>query len=420
MKNNIVVVAWREDLISSLLQNPQNEVTLVLDSFDFTKLDVNNDIFKHIKSLHRVKNLDSIEEITQVSSFFKNQVYLVLGATERGQMAAGLLGHFLGSKHFDLSTSRNVRNKLTMKSLVKSSGIATPQFTVLDPSNPLPNDHDFLLNFPVVAKPVSGVGSRETKILKTHLELSQLRNEIASNRHADESCFLLESLVCGREFHADAVWHEGKCSFFSISEYFKPVIQTLNSPQDGGSILLPYFVFKHLYEDVFLAHKKINSALGITSGITHFEFFVDDNNNQIIFSEIANRTAGAGINDMVSGAFGKSLTQIFSNRICDLQSSNAENTSIFYGYKESADPYHCWINLSPQRSGIISQLADEKTLFKTIRKISRVRSVKRLGEFFEFKHPNWCQFICFSGSSSDEIRNIKDSIFDTFKVEVQP
>lgn len=194
--------------------------------------------------------------------------------------------------------SINVRDKRVMKSEVSNSGVQCAQFVSLGGGDIKSVAQEFLHQngLPIVLKPASSMGARGVCVCRTQTELlDALAQESVWIKPWE---YMLEAYVPGHEFHFDGLWLNGEPLEFTVSRYLENRIEVNDTSVSNGSITFPYIGNENVYEDALEAQKRVNSALGIVSGVTHCEFFL--NEDGFIFSEGATRFSGGPVPFAVS------------------------------------------------------------------------------------------------------------------------
>jgi biotin carboxylase len=372
-------------MLDAFVNTPGFSVTVISDDFDRTNRKIDARLLAKADRSIKVKSIDSLEEVVQAAEKIKlfGGADFVFAATERAQYTAGIIGEILAAKNISLMQSLKVRNKVLMKDLLTAQGVSVAEYCLVR-NDEFSNCGWNAIKMPIVCKPVDGVGSKATAIIRTIEEKQKFTEQLEGS-----DLTFIEEFVDGTEFHADAVWVDGKCIYISVSQYFEPVLHTVYNPEKGGSFHLPFEKNQKFYQNVIELHQSANQALDFVTGISHLEFFVD-HHGQLIFSEMAGRLAGGGIDDMIRVQSGMSLSEWLARglkgELLEIQPV-AENAR-----------YVGWFNACPKKSGrIISMLTENDIL--SLSGVRSVRFVKTVGEFFEFKHPSWCILFCIQADS---------------------
>jgi hypothetical protein len=122
----------------------------------------------------------------------------------------------------------------------------------------------------------------------------------------DEQCrYVLERFVPGDIFHVDSIVYEKEIRFAIASGYGKPPLEVAH----GGGI----FTTRILERGSETAHRllaenqRVLAGLGLLRGVSHTEYIIGRDDNQVYFLETSARVGGAHIADLVEAATGINL-----------------------------------------------------------------------------------------------------------------
>ncbi len=401
----IILSTWREDMVRALLaQNAK--LILVIDSYDIKNRRLDETLLGQMVDVFRVKSVDSLEELALVAAEIKNSGYRVekvFGATERGQMAAGLLADLIEVKRFSIRKAAVTRNKFLMKEECRKFGVAVAPYVLLG----LKEIANLSLvrsrvHYPAVIKPVSAAGAKSTRVLKNELDL-ELYFSYVQKAQGELEQYLIESYVDGDEFHIDAHWEDGRPDYFTVSKYFKPVLQTVDTPCFFGSMIVSMSEDPILMDQAIRLQAEVNNALQIDSGFTHLEFFKERSTGNLIFSEVASRPAGGGVMDMVAASIDKSPYEAAVNSVsANWGQINSGTTNCRKNISLAEIRKVAWINLAPLAAGTIEQMPALDQLRAETDVIS-ARSFKADGDYFDGKYPSWCTFLVLRAEGEEQI-----------------
>ncbi len=202
-----------------------------------------------------------------------------------------------GISGMDLETARNFRDKARMKDIFHRRGIPCARHHLAG-SVEEADSFASKSGFPLVAKPPSGSGARNT----FRLEKSEdLRECLAAMPPSTDRPTLLEEFVVGREHSFDSVMIGGKPIWYSASRYLPTPLEVLQTPWIQWVVLLPREVetpeFAGIREEGFRALQ----ALGMRTGLSHMEWFRRPDGS-IAISEVAARPPGAQFTTLISFA----------------------------------------------------------------------------------------------------------------------
>jgi biotin carboxylase len=213
---------------------------------------------------------------------------------------AGILREHLRLPGMGMTQTKNFRDKLAMRQVVRAAGLREPAFS------PVVN-HDAIREFtrrvpaPWVLKPRLEAGAMGIKRISHEGELWDAIHQLG-----DQASFrVLEQYVPGDVYHVDALTVDGETLFVNVSRYGRP---PLNVSHDGG-VFTTYTLSPDDPDAEALVemNRRVIEALGHRHGPTHAEFIKAHGDGQFNFLEIAARVGGAHIADLVAAATGVNL-----------------------------------------------------------------------------------------------------------------
>jgi biotin carboxylase len=198
------------------------------------------------------------------------------------------------------TTSRYFRDKLAMRIRAKEAGLNVPEFChVLN--------HEKLANFlrdvpsPWVVKPRSMAGAIGIKKVGNAEEFWAIVEALGD----EQSNYLIERFVPGAIFHVDTVVYEREVRFAIASAYGTPPLQVAQ----GGGIFTTRILEREseIAARLLAENRRVMEALGMLRGVSHTEFIVGAEDQQVYFLETSARVGGAHIADLVEAATGINL-----------------------------------------------------------------------------------------------------------------
>jgi len=196
----------------------------------------------------------------------------------------------------DLGEARNFRDKARMKDLLRQNGVPCARHCL---ARSAPEAMAFAEEIlPLVAKPPSGAGARNTFRVDGRDELASYLRTVPPTTHAP---LLLEEFIVGREHSFDSVSLHGQHVFHSISHYHPTPLEVLQNPWIQWVVVLPRDVEGPEYDDIRAAGRRALDVLGMVTGITHMEWFRREDGSLAI-SEVAARPPGAQFTSLLSFA----------------------------------------------------------------------------------------------------------------------
>jgi hypothetical protein len=156
------------------------------------------------------------------------------------------------------------------------------------------------VGFPMVLKPPSGMGAKSTWRVNS---LDELLRGVAGIGASEARPILAEEFLRGREFSFETLTLGGVPRVESISHYLPTCLEVLENPWIQWCCFLPRDISGPEYDGARKMARGTISALGLTDGMTHMEWFQRPDGSLVI-GEIAQRPPGANISTMTGLAHG--------------------------------------------------------------------------------------------------------------------
>jgi biotin carboxylase len=196
-----------------------------------------------------------------------------------------------------VEAATNFRDKARMKTLLRANGVPCARHR-LAPSMDDAVAFAEVSGFPVVVKPPAGAGAQQTYRVEN---VDQLRRALAVQPPSLANPVLLEEFVRGQEHSFETISIDGKAVWHSLTHYYPTPLHVLENPWIQWCLVLPREVDSSRYDDIRAAARKSLDVLGMTTGLTHMEWFRRADGS-IAVSEVAARPPGAQITTLVSRA----------------------------------------------------------------------------------------------------------------------
>lgn len=248
----------------------------------------------------RVSNILDVDQLvwaTRELAFRKGQVERLFGAYEQLQVPLAEAREALGLPGLSVEAATNFRDKARMKTLFRSKGLPCARHR-LAPSMDDASAFAEASGFPIVVKPPAGAGAQQTYRVEN---MDQLRRALAVQPPSPATPVLLEEFVRGEEHSFETVSIDGKAIWHSLTHYYPTPLHVLENPWIQWCLVLPREIDSHQYDDIRSAARSALDVLGMTTGLTHMEWFRRPDGS-IAISEVAARPPGAQITTLVSRA----------------------------------------------------------------------------------------------------------------------
>lgn len=244
-----------------------------------------------------IMNVDQLVWATRELAFRHGPVERLFGAYEQLQVPLAQAREALGLPGLSVEAANNFRDKARMKTLLRARGVPCARHR-LAPSLDDATAFAKASGFPLVVKPPAGAGAQQTYRVEN---LDQLRRALAAQPPSPANPVLLEEFVRGEEHSFETISVDGKAVWHSLTHYYPTPLHVLENPWIQWCLVLPREVDSSRYDDIRAAARKSLEILGMTTGLTHMEWFRRDDGS-IAISEVAARPPGAQITTLVSRA----------------------------------------------------------------------------------------------------------------------
>ena len=220
----------------------------------------------------------------------------LIGILEQLQEPLAEVREQLGIRGMDVREATNFRDKSVMKDALRAAGLPCAKHALAtDAAGALAFARETL---PLVAKPPSGAGARDTFRVNA---LDELQSYLRSAPPSPARPLLLEEFVRGREHSFDSISIGGQHVFHSISRYHPTPLEVMEHPWLQWCVILPREIDGPEFEAIRSAGPRALDVLGMVTGMTHMEWFQREDGS-IAISEVAARPPGAQFTSLISFA----------------------------------------------------------------------------------------------------------------------
>ena len=247
---------------------------------------------------YQVQNcLDPHQLSIATQAFIKEWGFVdkLLGYLEHLQLPLAQVRSVLNIKGMKEQQANGFRDKNTMKEVLKTAGLPVARQARITCYHDL---EQFIAScgYPIVLKPISGVGSKNTMRIQHESELMSALNILLPS---PENPIQAEEFIVGEEHTMETVRIAGKTIWQSSTYYLPGPLTVIENPWIQYCVLLPK---ERLREHAKLFSSQNNdalAALGMNTGLSHMEWFQQSNGRQVI-SEVGARPPGVNIMPMMS------------------------------------------------------------------------------------------------------------------------
>lgn len=242
---------------------------------------------------------DSVQLEWAVQSLWERHgpVDRCFGAYEQLQYPLAVVRERLGIPGLSSNAALLFRDKAKMKDELRAAGLPVARHALL---SSMADARRFAaeVGFPLVVKPPAGAGALATARADNISELESLLVQHDANSYRP---VLAEEFLQGMEHSLETVSIYGQAVWHSITRYAPTPLEVLENPWIQWTVLLPREVDAAEYDDIRDIGARALTTLGMTTGVTHCEWFrrVD---GSVAISEIAARPPGAHMTTMMSRA----------------------------------------------------------------------------------------------------------------------
>lgn len=302
-----VIVLFRPEGIQTL-RNLSNVLETIRQENDtaivFTKRPIDVQQIKCTVQL-RVLDLSDFEVVRSmaVAEQASHREIRILPLLEDDIKLGAYLNDALGLPGIDIEAANLFRNKNDMYERceqVSREHSLSINFTSYQTVNTKKDALDFARNegFPVVLKPIDGMGAMNTHFVRNSLELERAWNAAAPDG-AVARPMRVESYIDGVQYHADGIVVNGEPVFRVIGYYTTNILEFRSAPPGVVMHVSP----ESLEETIILqSSSTIALELGLQDGAYHSEFYVtqDGMKPKVYFGEIAARPPGGPIIPLIN------------------------------------------------------------------------------------------------------------------------
>jgi biotin carboxylase len=244
-----------------------------------------------------ITNAEQLEWAVRSIATRHGAVSRCFAAYEQAQLPLAIVRERLGIPGLPSVAAQNFRDKARMKDVLRDAGVPVARHMLVHSAA---DARRFVseVGFPIVVKPPAGAGAKATERVRTVDEL-----ESVLQRHAPslDDPMLAEEFLRGTEHSLETVSINGQPVWRSITRYAPTPLEVLENPWIQWTVLLPREIDDPAFDDIKVVGDRALCALGMTTGVSHCEWFRRPDGSLAI-SEIAARPPGANMTTMISRA----------------------------------------------------------------------------------------------------------------------
>lgn len=241
----------------------------------------------------RVTNtLDPDQLIVAGRAFQKEwgHVDRILGYMEQMQLPLAHAREALGIYGMKVASATAFRDKNRMKEVLAAAGLPVARQARIKSAD---DARAFVkeVGFPVILKPLDGLGTKDTFRVSTQADLLTALNRLLPSRQRPIQG---EEFISGQEYTFETACVRGEPVWYSSTYYLPGPLQVVENPWMQYCVLLP----RERVTPKTTAFHELNAqalpALGLGTGLSHMEWFETESGKKVI-SEVAARPPGVNI-----------------------------------------------------------------------------------------------------------------------------
>ena len=249
-------------------------------------------------------NPDDLERACKAFQAEWGQVDRLIGYLEHLQGPMAEVRSRLDIPGMKREVAMNFRDKNTMKATLRDAGLPVAK------QKRISNAEDVRLfaegvGYPIVLKPLAGVGSKNTMRVSNEDDLLGALNLLLPS---EESPVQAEQFVQGEEHTLESVTIHGETVWQSSTYYLPGPLKVIENPWMQYCVLLPREQAPGHVSAFSSLNSRALTALGMETGLSHMEWFSTAQNGPVI-SEVGARPPGVNIMPMMGHAHGVDMWQ---------------------------------------------------------------------------------------------------------------
>jgi hypothetical protein len=236
----------------------------------------------------------------------------LLAVLEQLQVPLAQVREHLGIPGMDPVTANNFRDKDRMKTVLTAAGVPCARHQLARSAS---DAQEFAerVGFPLVVKPPAGAGAKSTFRLD---DAGDLRAWLDTVPPTPDRPAQIEEFLTGDEGSYDSVMVDGQVIWDSVSDYLPTPLEVLRHPWMQWVVRLPRDMTGPQYAGIRGVAPHALKALGLTTGLTHMEWFRRPDGS-VAVSEVGARPPGAQITSMLCFAHDFDLYTAWSRLMVD-------------------------------------------------------------------------------------------------------
>jgi biotin carboxylase len=227
----------------------------------------------------------------------------LLGVLEQLQVPLGEARSSANIPGMKLPEALNFRDKARMKDCLRAAGLPVARHRLVQSAaDALALAEE--VGFPLILKPVAGVGARSTWRIREEAELVDL---LAQLQPSPAQPIQAEEFITGVERTLEAVMVEGRPQWWSGTRYHPTPLAVLENGWMQYTVILPREEVAP-WADFAPVSIAALRALGLSTGLSHMEWF-ERADGSFVIGEVGARPPGVNIMPMMSLVHGVDMVE---------------------------------------------------------------------------------------------------------------
>lgn len=195
--------------------------------------------------------------------------------------------------------ARNFRDKNRMKEVLRKAGVPVARQALVRSGD---DARAFVqeVGYPIVLKPLAGLGARNTQRAHDETSLASALNALLPSANNPAQA---EEFVQGEEHTFETVTIGGQPVWSSSTEYLPGPLKVIENPWMQYALILPRETDLPHVQAFAPVNAKALAALGMQNGLSHMEWFLRADGSAVV-SEVGARPPGANIMPLLAAAHG--------------------------------------------------------------------------------------------------------------------
>lgn len=206
------------------------------------------------------------------------------------QMSVAVARAELGIPGVSPDVMLGYRDKAVMKDRLSAAGVPCARHRSVE-SPHAAREFASTVGYPLIVKPLAGVGARETHQCDSKEDLEDV---LESDPPDENNPLQLEEFVQGEEFSFDTISVDGKVVWHSITRYMPTPLEVLRNPWMQWRVITPREIDDPEFDEIRRVGQQALTALDMESNISHLEWFRRPDGS-VVVSEVAARPPGSRI-----------------------------------------------------------------------------------------------------------------------------